>query len=477
MSPDETTSGTATAPDPALARQLAALDLLQTPIWVLDLAGDRILWQNLASHSLTSGPGDSGAEVLGRRLCERLRETAGRADGMDLPARFALPAYPGITLCTASVVDTGAGRCVLVEGSPDRRSDAATRRGVEALRHTSVMISEYHATSLGLLSANPAAMDAFRETGGHLPDLFVDRSVADSALAIVQRNGQHTFQCEVRTAGGHRWHAVDLRLAVDPVSHAPMLLLTQTDITDRKELELLKDRFIASVSHELRTPLTAVRGALGLLGTGDGAQMPARSASLLELAGRNVQRLSRMVENLLALRQFELGTLDVMLQPELLVPMARDAVTAREDQATESGVRLHLDIQAPDDLRVLADRERLVQALDQLLVNATRYTVTGDTVEVGVAVHGGNATLTVRDHGPGVPEHAMEHLFARFFRADDAGGRAGGGFGLGLALARNIVERHGGTIGCENAAGGGARFHITVPVLRDSGPAGADQVD
>jgi len=214
---------------------------------------------------------------------------------------------------------------------------------------------------------------------------------------------------------------------------------------------------VANVSHELRTPLTSIAGyAQAIL---DGAA--ATPEAVRQAAGvihQETQRMRRLVEGLLDLARLEAG-LAAMVRTRLdlgtLLAGAGDRFAPR---ARAAGVKLQ--IASPDALSVLGDADRLSQVLDNLLENALRHTPSGGEVHAEAAAQGGWATLRVQDSGPGIPAEALARVFERFFRAD----RMGEGAGLGLAICKEIVEAHRGTISAENALTGGAIFTVCLPI-------------
>jgi signal transduction histidine kinase len=214
---------------------------------------------------------------------------------------------------------------------------------------------------------------------------------------------------------------------------------------------------VANVSHELRTPLTSIAGyAQAIL---DGAA--ATPEAVRQAAGvihQETQRMRRLVEGLLDLARLEAG-LAAMVRTRLdLRPLLVAAGDRFAPRAHAAGVKLQ--IASPEALSVLGDADRLSQVLDNLLENALRHTKSGGEVHAEATAQGGWAILRVQDSGPGIPAEALARVFERFFRAD----RMGEGAGLGLAICKEIVEAHRGTIGAENALAGGAIFTVRLPI-------------
>ena len=228
------------------------------------------------------------------------------------------------------------------------------------------------------------------------------------------------------------------------------------------ELDRLKDEFVALVSHELRTPLTSIRGYLELIREGKAGRTTKRQENFLDVMNRNSERLLRLVSDLLFVAQAESGKVTLELEALDLSAVARDAVDTTRPLAVKKAIALNLV--TDDELRVSADRARLVQLLDNLLSNALKFTPEGGRVDVVLSAENGHAVLEVADSGIGIPRAEQGRLFERFYRASTATAQAVPGTGLGLAIAKAIVEAHGGRIDVESDEGAGARFRVELPV-------------
>ncbi len=229
------------------------------------------------------------------------------------------------------------------------------------------------------------------------------------------------------------------------------------DVSARHELERLREVFVASVSHDLRTPLTAIKAGLGMLEASGADHLPDELRPLLANARRNAERLGMLVDDLLAHNQLQAGTLRLHVEPLDLREVVANATTAihplirQKDQALE----LHL----PEPLSVTGDTHRLEQVIANLLANAHEHTPAGTRIAVSATVGDGEVCLTVHDDGPGIPSTELEAIFQRFHRL--AG--SNGGSGLGLSIARSLVELHGGRLWAERAPGCGSAFHVALP--------------
>lgn len=228
------------------------------------------------------------------------------------------------------------------------------------------------------------------------------------------------------------------------------------------ELDRLKDEFVALVSHELRTPLTSIRGYLELIREGKGGKVTKKQERFLEVMNRNSERLLRLVSDLLFVAQAESGNVSLELEQLDLAGVAKESVDATRPLAATRAIAL--TIESEDELRVVADRARLVQLLDNLLSNALKFTPEGGRVDVTVSAQNGHAVLEVADSGIGIPRGEQDRLFDRFFRASTATAQAVPGTGLGLAIAKAIVDAHDGSIEVESDEGSGSTFRVQLPV-------------
>ncbi|WP_432479709.1 sensor histidine kinase [Nocardioides sp. GXQ0305] len=236
--------------------------------------------------------------------------------------------------------------------------------------------------------------------------------------------------------------------------------LAYNDVTDYMRALRVKDEFVASVSHELRTPLTSIRGYVDLLMEEDDLSPAARQK--LEVVARNSERLGRLVADLLQTAQIDGGPLRVVRTRGDLAAIVRETVAAAGPVATTSGVELVSEV--PPSLEMLLDRDRMRQVADNLLSNALKYTPRGGRVRVALGVDGERAELSVEDTGMGIDSHDRDHLFTRFYRARHAEEQSIQGVGLGLSIAKSIVESHGGRIEVDSEVGRGSLFRVRLPL-------------
>jgi two-component system, OmpR family, phosphate regulon sensor histidine kinase PhoR len=254
-----------------------------------------------------------------------------------------------------------------------------------------------------------------------------------------------------------------------------ILLMTFNDLTPLRRVEEMRADFIANASHELRTPLAALLGFIETL-QGTAKDDPVARAKFLAIMQGQATRMARLIDDLLSLSRIELNA---HLQPNTpldLAPIVRQVADGLQTLARDRDVVIKVAA-PPDALIVLGDRDELIRALENLVENALKYGAAGKRIDITLARGQTRAgvpevRLAVRDYGPGIaPEH-LPRLTERFYRVDVADSRAQGGTGLGLALVKHVLNRHGGRLNIESTPGAGATFTMHLPLhTADSEPA------
>jgi two-component system phosphate regulon sensor histidine kinase PhoR len=240
------------------------------------------------------------------------------------------------------------------------------------------------------------------------------------------------------------------------------------DVTDLRQSERLRRELTANVSHELRTPLTSIKGFVETLLDGAMRDEPTLRR-FLSIINSEANRLVKLVDDLLDLSRLESQRAALDLRPVEVGALATDTVDKLRPLAQSGG--LHLELQTPPDVWVAADRDRLEQVLTNLIDNALKYTPSGGRIDVRVTASADDVEVAVSDTGRGIPPEDVPHVFERFYRADRSRARgrtteqgAGtGGTGLGLAIAKHIVEAHGGRISVRSQFEVGTTFAFTLP--------------
>ncbi|OJH40755.1 ATP-binding protein [Cystobacter ferrugineus] len=334
-----------------------------------------------------------------------------------------------------------------------------------------------------ILDFNPAAEHIFRLRGAQA----VGRDFLSLALSASVRPEQRTAVTRALRADAVAGQATRLELPVlrtDGSTFPAELTLLRVrsegpprfttyvrDITERQEVERLKNEFVSTVSHELRTPLTSIRGSLGLLDGGILGELPAAARDMVRIACSNTERLIRLINDILDLEKMESGMLELKLQPVESADVIE--TTFSGVQAMADGARVRLRHQVIGAGTVRADRDRLIQVLTNLVSNAIKFSPVDGEVEVIAAQDArGQVRFTVKDQGPGIPPDKRDRLFGKFQQIDSSDSRTKGGTGLGLAISQAIVEQHGGHIEVHGEPGEGAIFSFALP----SGRAGSGVV-
>jgi len=237
-------------------------------------------------------------------------------------------------------------------------------------------------------------------------------------------------------------------------------VLSFRDISQRFALDRLKDEFISTVSHELRTPLTSIRGALGLLSSGILGEINPKGANLLRIALANSDRLVRLINDILDLERIQSGREPLAFQPVQLGEIVCQVIDGMQPVADAAGVQL---IHDSTQVELAADPDRLVQVLTNLLSNAIKFSQPDSTVSVMLQPGANGVTLSVIDHGRGIPADKLEAIFGRFQQVDTSDSKQKGGSGLGLAICRTIVLQHSGRIWAERNPVRGSTFRVYLP--------------
>lgn len=236
------------------------------------------------------------------------------------------------------------------------------------------------------------------------------------------------------------------------------------DITERKKIDRMKNEFISTVSHELRTPLTSIRGSIGLLLGGAVGNLSGQVTELLTIAGNNTERLLLLINDILDIQKIESGNMSFRYEYLDVMPFVKRAIIDNQGYATQHNVtfRIASDI---GEGKILADPDRLMQVINNLLSNAAKFSPANDTVDIAVARHHDAIRISVTDYGPGIPEDFQPKLFDKFTQSDSTDSRKRGGTGLGLNIAKIITEKHGGRIGFVTQKNIGTTMFIELPEM------------
>jgi signal transduction histidine kinase/CHASE1-domain containing sensor protein/CheY-like chemotaxis protein len=277
-----------------------------------------------------------------------------------------------------------------------------------------------------------------------------------------------TIEVQSYESGAYRQeHGTAMSMAANltavAIENVRLLKLERTAREAAEESNRLKDEFLATVSHELRTPLTAILGWARLLEDGSLDSSVAQQA--IETIWRNAKAQAQIVDDILDVSRIITGNLYIDLHPIEVLPVVRNAINVVRPTADAKGIKIETEIDNTPAM-ISGDANRLQQVIWNLLSNAVKFTNAGGRVQVKVSQANAAVEISVSDTGQGIHREFLPYVFDRFSQADSTTTRHHGGLGLGLAIARHLVEIHGGTIrAASRGAGAGATFTITLPLI------------
>jgi signal transduction histidine kinase len=287
-----------------------------------------------------------------------------------------------------------------------------------------------------------------------IPDLGV---IAYAGMPLITEDGETIGSfCAIDTQA-RVWTQDELDAIESLAATAMTELRLRQVIVQLSHTAELKDQLIGLVSHEIRTPLGGILGTLRLI---EMDLDPAADNQLIHMALSSAERLLRLTNDLLSLEQIESGKFLIEPKPESASSVLRIASDTMSAAAVEKQITVSVE---PNALRVMADSDRIVQVLTNLVGNALKFSPEGSTITLAAEPHASMVRFVVRDQGRGIPADKIEKVFQRFAQVEAADKHEKGGAGLGLAISRAIVEQHGGTIWIESEFGRGSSFFFTLP--------------
>jgi len=297
-----------------------------------------------------------------------------------------------------------------------------------------------------VVGANEAARDFFEIEQSRLPASLVEVTLESRLVDVVRLD-----QAQAEAQLVHHRATVLTQLVAGRREGEKLLFLT--DITELRRLATVRQEFVANLVHELKTPITSLRlTAESLLGD----PLPKDRRRFAERLVREADLMSKIIDNLRQLGDIETGVMALDTSEFDLAELIHDSVARLDTDRT-------VNMSVPPNLVVSTDRPKLAQALGNLLDNAAKFSPPGTAIDVMTEVKDHEVVLSVRDRGPGIsPEH-WSRVFERFYKVDRARPREAGGFGLGLAITKHLVQVLGGRIWTETAREGGQVFYIALP--------------
>ncbi|MBG6218463.1 signal transduction histidine kinase [Arthrobacter sp. CAN_A6] len=377
-----------------------------------------------------------------------------------------------IRVMTASMMDQ--------QRAVEEKDEELTRLLAESGRRERLLNTIVNSVDVGLLAVNETgdpvlinrklqqfqAVAAPAGDTSHLEqDLLIYQQDGRSALPAARRPARRAADGQVFSdyllwwgePPDQRVLSTSSRLMADQSGSREGSVVTFNDVTELVTALNAKDEFVSTVSHELRTPLTAIRGYLELLTAAP--DVPEDVAAGLEVVSRNSDRLFKLVTDLLAAAE---GSPEIHPVPTDLPALVSQRVSSARERNQNPAVRF--EEAGQPGIIVSCDPGRMTQVLDNLLSNAVKYSPSGGTVTVTVELDDGAAECRVTDQGTGMTQEEITGIFSKFFRTSAARNAAIPGVGLGLAISKAIVERHGGSISCSSIVGEGSTFSVRLPV-------------
>ena len=382
------------------------------------------------------------------------------------PRKLTREQHHSLTLLANQVV-----RLLELRENSQKLADQA-KKLAEFYRMSPVAITLNQFTDGLFLEANPALFQMLGYTPDELAGLtYWDltppkyRQEEEQQRANLQREGRYgPYEKHFLTKQGD-WLPVLLNgVLIDGPQGEQQIWSIIQDISERKRIEQLKNEFVSTISHELRTPLTSISAALRMVLGGMLGEVPEKIHEMLSVAGKNSQRLTLLINDLLDMEKLLAGKMAFDLEHWSVSSLLTQAVNENKILANQFGVSYKLQL-PDDDLFIKVDSRRLQQVLSNFLSNAAKFSNRGASVDVTAELTAGQVKILVRDYGQGIPLDFQKRLFQKFSQADASDARRRGGTGLGLAISKELVERMGGQIGFTSQEQKGSCFFAIFPSL------------
>lgn len=406
--------------------------------------------------------------VGGRRLNVQLTPTQKfLAEQMSLQSWFVLAG--GLLFCSLL-----GGFLLLISGRTQHISDLVDQRTKElaAVLEDAIESILLVDESGYIQRANPAAATLFAMPLEQLMQTPIYRFIPGLQQTFsTETKSDETigdFREAMASTGDGREVPIEMSISRVEVHDRRLFTFIIHDVTARRKIERMKAEFISTVSHELRTPLTSIKGALGIILSGNLGEISIKIEDLLLVAKRNVDRLTRLVNDILDIDKLEYNHMQFIVGEHAVYPLLQQAVEQHQGYASRYSIRLLLE-SADENTRPLTamlDTDRFLQVMSNLLSNAIKFSYANGLVSVRMTQEKEQLRIAVIDEGQGIPDEFRSRIFQKFAQADSSDTRHRDGTGLGLSITKVIVDRLGGSIDYESTPGKGTIFYVILPLTR-----------
>jgi PAS domain S-box-containing protein len=382
----------------------------------------------------------------------------------------------GSTLTVSVTVSPVKDETGTIIGASDIARDITEQQRLEARSHqlfasnlVGVFVSDFAGT---FLEANDAFLDLLGYTREELASRSIQRDaltppelhfLSQQAVQALQKEGTAgPYEKEyLHKSGKH----IPVLIAVTRIEQTETCIGFVLDISERKALEQRKDEFIGMASHELKTPVTSLKGFLGILRRQLAGQENEKILHYVDRMDAQIDKLTTLINDLLDVSRMQKGQLVYRKERVEVDALVQEIV----ENVQETMQTHHLQIEGQAQTEVFGDRDRLGQVLTNLLTNAIKYSPKADRVIVRLAADETHVLVSVQDFGLGIAKEHHHKIFERFYQVTDTEEKTYPGLGIGLAICREIVKRHGGRLWVESQKGKGSTFHLSLPLVQKEG--------
>ena len=321
-----------------------------------------------------------------------------------------------------------------------------------------------------IIDFNPAAEEMFKIEAGQtinkiLPELLLTEKASKiyTATCTIKNHANiEQLRLEGKTSKGKTF-PIEVSMSRSFVDPRNLCTVFIRDMTEQERVEKMKREFISTVSHELRTPMTSIRGSLELIRVGAAGDIPEKGLHLIGLAEKNADRLLVLINDILDIEKLESGKMRLDIQRVSLKDLIKQAVASISGYAERYQVTVTVQKPLPE-YWINADSSRIIQVLNNLLSNAIKFSPEHEIVELQLSKQNTFVRVSVTDHGEGIPAKFCDRIFGKFAQADSSDTRNKGGSGLGLNIAKALIEQHNGQIGFTSDPGVETTFYFELQI-------------